>query len=196
MLSLTVYPIVFLVIWIAFAVIASLLILRLVLTWADPNPFGKVGKFAFWIRRRTEKWVYPAARMLATYGVNIRYAPLITLLVALILTYFLTQVIANTFFVIDGLLLGVLRGSVSIVIGFVLYGILSVLVLLIFVRFIASWFVFSSGSFLGFVHRVTDPILVPFQRWIPPVGMFDLSAMIVLLLIWVLQSVVLSVFVR
>ncbi|MCC6451260.1 MAG: YggT family protein [Acidobacteria bacterium] len=134
--------------------------------------------------------------MLATYGVNIRYAPLITLLVALILAYFLTQVIANTFFVIDGLLVGVLRGSVSIVIGFVLYGILSILVLLIFVRFIASWFVFSSGSFLGFVRRVTDPILVPFQRRIPPVGMFDLSAMIVLLLIWVLQSVVLSVFVR
>lgn len=196
MLSVTVYPIVFLVIWLAFAVVAGLLILRLLLTWADPNPFGKVGKFAFWIRRRTEKWVYPAARMLAMYGVNIRYAPLITLLVALILAYFLTQVLSNTFFVIDGLILGVARGSTSIVIGFVLYGILSVLVLLIFVRFIAAWFVFSRATFMGFVRRVTDPILIPFQRLIPPVGMFDLSAMIVLLIIWVLQSVVLRVFVR
>lgn len=196
MLSITVYPIVFLVIWLAFAFIAALLILRLVLTWADPNPFGKIGKFAFWIRRRTEKWVYPAARLLATYGANIRYAPLITLLLALVLAYFLTQVISNTFFVIDGLILGVARGSTSIVIGFVLYGILSVLVLFIFIRFIAAWFVFSRATFLGFIRRVTDPILVPFQRLIPPVGMFDLSAMIVLLIIWVLQSVVLRVFVR
>ncbi|MEZ5421466.1 MAG: YggT family protein [Pyrinomonadaceae bacterium] len=196
MLSITVYPIVFLVIWLAFAFIAALLILRLVLTWADPNPFGKIGKFAFWIRRRTEKWVYPAARLLATYGVNTRYGPLITLLVALVLAYFLTQVTSNTFFVIDGLILGVARGSTSIVIGFILYGILSVLVLFIFIRFIAAWFVFSRATFLGFVRRVTDPILVPFQRLIPPVGMFDLSAMIVLLIIWVLQSVVLRVFVR
>jgi len=196
MLSVTVYPIVLKVIWLAFAVIAGLLILRLVLTWADPNPFGKIGKFAFWIRRRTEKWVYPAARMLATYGVNTRYGPLVTLLVALVLAYFLTQVISNTFFVIDGLVLGVARGSTSIVIGFVLYGILSVLVLFIFVRFIAAWFVFSRATFMGFIRRVTDPILVPFQRLIPPVGMFDLSAMIVLLIIWVLQSVVLRVFVR
>lgn len=196
MLSLTVYPIVFLVIWIVFAIIATLLILRLVLTYADPNPFGKIGKFGFWIRRRTEKWVYPAARLLATYGVNIRYGPLITLLVALILAYFLTQVLANTFFVIDGLIAGVARGSVSIIIGFILYGALSLLVLLIFIRFIASWFVFSRATFLGFVRRATDPILVPFQRLIPPVGMFDLSAMIVLLIIWVLQSVVLNVFVR
>ncbi|MBS1768666.1 MAG: YggT family protein [Acidobacteria bacterium] len=134
--------------------------------------------------------------MLATYGVNTRYGPLITLLVALILAYFLTQVIANTFFVIDGLILGVARGSASTVIGFVLYGILSILVLLIFVRFIASWFVFSRAGFMNFIRRVTDPILVPFQRLIPPVGMFDLSAMIVLLIIWVLQSVVLRVFVR
>ncbi|KXK01449.1 MAG: YGGT family protein [Acidobacteria bacterium OLB17] len=196
MLSLTVYPIVFLVIWLIFAAIALLLILRLVLTWADPNPFGKVGKFAFWIRRRTEKWVYPAARLLAMYGVNTRFAPFITLLVALVLCYFLTQVTANTFFVIDGLLAGIARGSASIIIGFVLYGILSLLVLLIFIRFIAAWFVFSRATFLGFVRRVTDPILVPFQRLIPPVGMFDLSAMIVLLIIWVLQSIVLNVFVR
>ncbi|HQZ98376.1 MAG TPA: YggT family protein [Pyrinomonadaceae bacterium] len=196
MLSITVYPIVFLAIWLVFAVIAGLLILRLLLTWADPNPFGKIGKFAFWIRRRTEKWVYPAARMLATYGVNTRYGPLVTLLVALVLAYFLTQVISNTFFVIDGLTLGVIRGSTSTVIGFVLYGILSVLVLFIFIRFIAAWFVFSRATFMGFVRRITDPILVPFQRLIPPVGMFDLSAMIVLLIIWVLQSVVLRVFVR
>jgi uncharacterized protein YggT (Ycf19 family) len=36
----------------------------------------------------------------------------------------------------------------------------------------------------------------PVQRLIPPLGMFDMSAMIVLLLISFLQSIVLNVFVR
>ena len=43
---------------------------------------------------------------------------------------------------------------------------------------------------------MTDPILLPVQRLIPPLGMFDISAMLVLLLIGFLQSIVLNVFVR
>jgi uncharacterized protein YggT (Ycf19 family) len=43
--------------------------------------------------------------------------------------------------------------------------------------------------------RVTDPIMLPVQRLIPPVGMFDLSAMIVLIVIGLLQSVVLNIFI-
>ena len=38
--------------------------------------------------------------------------------------------------------------------------------------------------------------MLPVQRLIPPIGMFDISAMIVLLLIGLLQSIVLNIFVR
>jgi len=37
---------------------------------------------------------------------------------------------------------------------------------------------------------------LPFQRLIPTIGMFDISAMVVLLLIGFLQSIVLNIFVR
>ncbi|MEP6705689.1 MAG: YggT family protein, partial [Acidobacteriota bacterium] len=73
---------------------------------------------------------------------------------------------------------------------------LSILVLFIFIRFIAAWFVFTRNTFLAFVMKVTNPIMLPVQKLIPPIGIFDLSAMIVLILISLLQSVVLSVFVR
>jgi len=112
------------------------------------------------------------------------------------LTYFFLQIVGNTFFVIDGLVAGVITGNPKVVIGFVLYGLLSILVLFIFIRFIASWFVFTSKTFLGFVIKVTNPIMLPIQRLIPPIGMFDISAMIILLLIGFLQSIVLNVFVR
>lgn len=195
-LSTTVYPIVWMILWGAFLVLLALLVLRLVFNYADPNPFGAVGRFGFKIRKITERFVYPAARFLANFRVDTRLAPLVTMFIALVLTYFLSSIIGNTFFVIDGLTAGVVGGSPKIFIGFVLYGLLSVLVLFIFIRFISSWFVFTRNTFLGFVKRVTDPIMLPVQRLIPPIGMFDISGMLVLIVIMFLQSIVLNVFVR
>jgi YggT family protein len=195
MLTSVIYPWLFLAVWALFGVFLGMLLLRLIFNFADPNPFGKVGRFGFKVRKVTEKWVYPASRFLANYRVDVRYAPLLTAFIGLVFTYFAMQIVGNTFFVIDGLTAGVAMGSPRIIAGFVLYGLLSVLILFIFIRFISSWFVFHRSTFLGFVVRVTDPILLPVRRLIPPVGMFDISAMIVLLLIGFLQSIVMRVFV-
>ena len=195
MLVNLIYPWVFLVLWSLFGIFLGMLILRMIFSYTDPNPFGAVGRFGFKVRKVTERWVYPAARFFAMYRIDVRLAPLLAIFIALVLTYFLTQVIGNTFFVIDGLTAGVATGNPKVVIGYVLYGVLSLLILFIFIRFISFWFVFSNKTFLAFVRRVTDPILLPVQRLIPPIGMFDISAMIVLLLIGFLQSIVLRMFV-
>lgn len=196
MLSLTVYPIVWMVLWGLFLVFLAFMILRLTFNYADPNPFGAVGRFGFKIRKLTEKWVYPAARFLATFRVDTRLAPLVSIFIGLVLTYFASSIIGNTFYVIDGLTAGIATGNPKMFIGFILYGLLSILVLFIFIRFLSQWFVFTRKTFLGFVMRVTDPIMLPVQKLIPPIGMFDISAMIVLILIGLLQSVVLNIFVR
>lgn len=195
MLSSVVYPWLFLIVWALFGVFLAMVLLRLVFNYADPNPFGTVGRFGFKVRKATEKWVYPAARFFAMYGIDTRLAPLLTALIGFLLTYFAMQIISNTLFVIDGLTAGVIMNRPMVIIGFILYGLLSVLVLLIFIRFLSSWFVTTRRKFLSFVMRVTDPILLPVQRLIPPIGMFDISAMLVLLLINLLQSVVLRIFV-
>ena len=196
MLTATVYPIVWMILWGAFLVFLAFMVLRLIFNYSDPNPFGRVGRFGFKIRKLTEKWVYPAARFLANFRVDTRLAPLVTLFLGLVFTFFASSIIGNTFFVIDGLSLGIATGNPMMFIGFVLYGLLSLLVLFIFIRFLSQWFVFTRKTFLGFVMRVTDPIILPAQRLIPPIGMFDISAMIVLILIGLLQSVVINVFVR
>lgn len=195
MLSITIYPIVWMVLWGIFLVFLAFMVLRMIFNYADPNPFGKIGRLGFKIRKLTERFVYPAARFLANFRVDTRLAPLVTIFIGLVLTYFTSQIIGNTFYVIDGLSLGVASGNPKMFIGFVLYGLLSVLVLFIFIRFISTWFVFTKNTFLGFVKKVTDPIMIPVQRLIPPIGMFDISAMIVLIVIGLLQSVVLNIFV-
>ncbi len=195
MLSLFVYPWIFLVVWLTFGIFMGMLVLRLIFNYSDPNPFGKIGRFGFKVRKATEKWVYPASRFFALYRIDTRLAPLLTMFIGFVLTFFAMQIVSNTFYVIDGLTAGVITGNPKMLVGFVLYGLLSVLVLFIFIRFISFWFVFTQKTFFAFVRRVTDPILRPFQLLIPPIGMFDISAMIVLLLISFLQMIVLRTFV-
>lgn len=195
-LSANVYPIVRMILWGAFLILLALLVLRLIFNYSDPNPFGKIGRFGFRVRKLTESLVYPAARMFATFRIDVRLAPLVTMFIALVLTYFASSIIHDAFFVIDGLSAGVITGNPKMFVGFVLYGFLSLLILLIFIRFISSWFVFTKNTFFGFVKRVTDPIMIPVQKIIPPIGIFDISAMLVLLAVGFLQSIVLNVFVR
>jgi YggT family protein len=194
MLLPSVYPIVQTVVIYALLVFVALLIVRLIFNYSDPNPFGKIGRFSYHLKKRTDAFVYPAARLLATFRIDTRLAPLVTILIAAVIAFFALQIVSNTFFIIDGLTAGIARANVKLIIGVILYALLSILVLFIFIRFIASWFVFTRNTFLGFVQRVTDPILLPVRRLIPPLGMFDISSMILLIVIQLVQSFVFRAF--
>ena len=67
---------------------------------------------------------------------------------------------------------------------------------LIIISVVASWLVAfgvintrnpTVYRILDLLNRTTDPILRPFRRLIPPMGGLDLSPMVVLLIIYVLQ---------
>ena len=189
------YPISQTVVVYAMLAFVIALIVRLIFNYSDPNPFGKVGRFSYNLKKTTDRFVYPAARLLAQFRIDTRLAPLVTILIAVVLAYFTLQIIGNTFFIVDGLTKAIAAGNVKAIIGFVLYALISVYILFIFIRFIGAWFVFARNTFLGFVQRVTDPILIPAQRIIPTVGMFDISAMLVLLLLGFLQTIVLRTFI-
>ena len=59
-------------------------------------------------------------------------------------------------------------------------------VLVLVARAIFSWFPISSDSALlpvvRFLHAVTEPVLLPLRRVIPPAGMFDLSFLVAFLI--------------
>jgi YggT family protein len=59
-------------------------------------------------------------------------------------------------------------------------------VLMLIGRAILSWFPLRSDSPIvpvaRFLNAVTEPVLAPFRRVIPPAGMFDLSFLVVILL--------------
>src|SRR3989440_10674654 len=117
MLTAIIYPWIVLAVSACFGVFLGMLVLRLIFNYSDPNPFGKVGRFGFKVRKVTEKWVYPAARFLAIFRIDTRLAPLLTILVGLVLTYFALQIIGNAFFVIDGITGGVMTGNAKVLVG-------------------------------------------------------------------------------
>ncbi len=65
--------------------------------------------------------------------------------------------------------------------------------LLIFVRVLLSWVrVNPYNPLIRLLYDVTDPILTPFQRIIPPAGGLDFSPLVALIVIDLLRRLVLS----
>ncbi len=62
----------------------------------------------------------------------------------------------------------------------------------IFARVILSWFPAGTGNpIVQFIFAVTEPILAPIRRVVPRFGMLDLTPMIALILVAIIQMVLL-----
>jgi YggT family protein len=77
-----------------------------------------------------------------------------------------------------------------------LYVLGQIYVLILFGRAILSWFPYNPSSPLNGVRRVvfilTEPVLAPFRRIIPPVGMLDLSFIVAFIVVEAIVQGVLS----
>ncbi|HRH43888.1 MAG TPA: YggT family protein [Pyrinomonadaceae bacterium] len=194
MLMSLVYPIIKMIVVSVVMAIVVLMLLRLLITYLDPNPFGAVGRFAYKVKRFTDKLVQPSTDFLFKLNITTKIAPLITILVFCIFGYFTLQLFGNVLFTIDGVTISAASGNVIKIIGFLLYGLLGLYSLLIVMRIIFSWFMSFMNPVMRFLMRITDPILVPFRRLMPPIMMFDISPIIVLFILGFLQTAVAAVF--
>lgn len=178
--------------FIAFVVmcIVFLMVLRLIFNFTDPNPFGVVGRFAYNLKKFTERIVYPSAGILRQMQINTKYAPLVTILGAIVIGFFINQLFYTIFFMIDGIAENLIGGSVVKIVGFLLYGILGLYSMAIIIRIIFSWIMPPTNPAFVFLRKITDPILEPFRRVIPPLGAFDISPIVVLLILGFLQTAV------
>ena len=73
---------------------------------------------------------------------------------------------------------------------------LTVYIIILFCRVVLSWFPLQPGTILAQVNRVlfdiTEPVLRPFRRIIPPVGMFDILFIVVIILLYFLRDLVVA----
>lgn len=65
----------------------------------------------------------------------------------------------------------------------------NILSLAIFLRVILSWVRLDpNNGFVRFVIEVTEPILAPIRRAVPMLGMFDISPIVAILIIELIQQ--------
>jgi YggT family protein len=80
--------------------------------------------------------------------------------------------------------------------GNFLYVLGQVYVLILVLRAVLSWFPYRPDSPLNPVRRViftlTEPVLAPFRRIIPPVGMIDLSFLVAFIVVELIVTNVLA----
>ena len=66
---------------------------------------------------------------------------------------------------------------------------LQVLSIAILVRILLTWFpVDQSNPIIRLLNEITEPVLAPFRRIIPRIGMFDLSPIAAMLVIQFVQQ--------
>lgn len=175
-----------------FAVIA-LMLLRFAINCADINPFSRT---ALLIRRYSDPLVNPVRGGLLNYGIDPKFAPLLTILIAILVGYFFLQLVGEVLFTAAGMTASLLTANVLLLVGFLLYGLLAVFSLLIIVRVIFSWGMSYSHPLMRFLVRVTEPILAPARRIIPTIGMFDISPIIVIFVLQLFQQAIRGVLLR
>jgi YggT family protein len=60
--------------------------------------------------------------------------------------------------------------------------------LLIFIRVLLSWIPANLGRFRQILNDLTEPILGPARKLIPPIGGLDLSPLVVFIILQIIQS--------
>lgn len=174
--------------------IILVVLLRLIGNQVDLNPFGSI---SITLRRLTDPLIAPVRRVLINLSVDPKYAPLVTILIAILLGWFVLQLVANVANTIAGVLLSSQRAALGPMVGYVLYGMLALYSLLIFIRIIFSWVMVSySNRLMRFLVNTTEPLMGPLRRIVPPVGRFDISPIVAFIIIWLFQAAVAGTLLR
>jgi YggT family protein len=166
-----------------------LMLLRLLLNYMDVNPFTW---FAMTVRRFSDPFLDPIRRSMMSLGFQPNLAPLVVILIAILLGWFAVTLAHSVLLITaGGVYMSLQQQRLIAVVGYLIYGALSIYELLIFIRIIFSWGRVSyANRLMRFLVRATDPLLVPLRRIIPPLGMMDISPIVAFILIWLFKQAV------
>ena len=176
--------------WLLIIIVVSMVVLLLLrAVCLRVSPFGWA---TYYVRRATDPLVWPIAQHMPD---NASAAPLILVIATLIGAYFFKWLVNDVLRSLVGLVYGISSGDLLQMIGWVLNGAITVLLVLIIARIVFSWLPFMrDGKLMWTLYRLTEPIMGPFRQIVPPLGMFDLSPILLILLLQFAQNAIQSVF--
>ncbi len=80
-----------------------------------------------------------------------------------------------------------MNSSIALVFSLAIWALL----IAVFLRALVSWFpIRQDNEFVRLLDRVTEPLIDPVRRVVPRIGMFDISGMIVIVVLYVMLQVI------
>jgi YggT family protein len=153
------------------------------------NPFGAWPRL---VRRISDPILLPLERRVIKAGGNPQNAPLWLLGLVIgggLLLLSLAQWLINT---ASGLVL-LAQGGVRVWIQVLLSAVFTILMAAILIRVIASWLgIGPYRKWMRPVYALTNWLIDPIRRILPPVGIFDFSPMVAWLVLYVVRGFVLG----
>jgi len=174
-----------------------LIVLRSVLNYMEANPFTWL---AVNLRRSTEPVLAPVRAVLRGSRLDPRVAPFIAVILIIVAGYLVVLVVGSVLNTIAGIIHAVSSrplGAPVAIIGYLLFGFLSLYTLAMFIRIIFSWVGMSyANRLMRFFFIITEPLLGPLRRTIPPMGMFDVSPIVAFIILWLCKAAVAGTLLR
>jgi YggT family protein len=168
--------------------VIALMVVRLVADAMDLNPFAWTSRT---VRRLSDGFVIPVRGGLRGFGIDAKFAPVVVILVVILLGWFVLQLVSTVASTLVGIIGSAQSGSVFRIIGFILSGLISIYILFIIVRIVFSWSGLSyTNRLMRFLIDVTEPLLGPLRRIIPPLGWLDISPLVAILILTLFQQAV------
>jgi YggT family protein len=174
-----------------------LIVLRSIFNYMEMNPFTWL---AVTLRRSTEPVLAPVRAVLRGFRLDPKVAPFIAVILIIVAGYMVVLVVGSILNTIAGIIYAVSSrqlGAPVAIIGYLLFGFLSLYTLAIFIRIIFSWVGMSyANPLMRFFFRTTEPLLGPLRRTIPPMGMFDVSPIVAFVILWLCKAAVTGTLLR
>ncbi|MBA3522685.1 MAG: YggT family protein [Gemmatimonadales bacterium] len=154
------------------------------------SPFGAWPRF---IRRASEPVLLPLERRVLRAGGNPQDAPL-WLLGAVIAGGLLLLSLTHWLLGLAGTLIAMASAGPRAWVRLLVSAVFTILMAAIFIRVIASWFGISPyRPWMRPIMVLTDWLIEPLRRILPPFGMFDMSPMVAWLVLWVVRGFLMGV---
>jgi uncharacterized protein YggT (Ycf19 family) len=187
LIVLALYGLSLVVFWGTIAV-ASLLFLRVLLTWLGANPFGRI---PYHLTRITEPMVRPVRSQFGG-GRYLRYdlIPLVMGVLILVTGLFIASMLGQLGIIITAIGRNIMSGAIAsaTMMGELIRLIGLLYVVAIFLRFFLPFFgVGYRNKFFHFLFVITEPLLKPLRRFFVA-GMFDFSPIVAMFIVQILTG--------
>ena len=176
--------------WVVFGAtiaVAALLFLRVLLSWLNANPFGRI---PYHLTRVTEPMVRPIRQQFGGRYMRYDLIPLVMGVLILVTGLFMASMLWQIAGIIEAIVRNLMQGSIAspAMFGELIRLVGLLYVVAIFLRLFLPFFGFGyRHKFFHFLFVITEPLLKPLRR-IFVAGMFDFSPIVAMFIIQILTG--------